>query len=211
MSQIRFDQATLWITPRSPFARRVRLAFLESQITYQEKITDIFNPSAELLAINPVARVPILQFKSGEVLMESHLILQAFYENVTSPLLPKSEAERLNVFFWSALGTGLAEKTVEFYLDSIRPKGIRDPEVAEELNGMMSRILARLDAYLAKNQGPWICGPLLTQADLDLGTGLTYLSLRYTTEWKNRYEQVARYLERLESRPSFVQTLPPPA
>lgn len=211
MSQGSFEQATLWITPRSPFARRVRLAFLESGVDYQEKVCDIFNPSAELLAVNPVARVPILQLKSGEILIESHLILQAFYESCASPLKPQSEEARLSGYLWSAMATGLAEKTVEFYLDTLRPKAQHDTEIAEELNSMMGRILSRLDQALQKQASEWLCGKQLTQADLDMGTALTYLCLRYTTEWKNRYSHAAAYLEKLEKRASFAKTHPPAA
>ncbi len=211
MKQNRFDDCLVWITPRSPFARRVRLAFLEAGLNFREQACDIFHPSAELLGLNPVARVPIVQLKTGEVLIESHLILQSFYEHTESPLRWDSPEEKLAGLFWSGAATGLAEKVVEFYLDTLRPQNIRDSELAEELSAMIARIFGRLDKQLASGPKDWICGKRMTQADLDMGSALTYLCLRYTSEWKNRYQHVAAYLGRLEERPSFQKTVPPAA
>lgn len=89
LGRIDFNQSELFISLRSPFARRVRLALLENQISYKEIVCDVFKPSAELIAVNPLIRVPVLRLQSGAVLIDSNLILQALYETLSdSPLIP---------------------------------------------------------------------------------------------------------------------------
>ena len=50
---IRFHDSTLFISLRSPFARRVRLAFIEHGVRYHEVVEDVFKPSAVLIEANP--------------------------------------------------------------------------------------------------------------------------------------------------------------
>ena len=203
-----FEGCTVWITPRSPFARRVRIALLENQISFHEKICDVFHPSKDLTEVNPLARVPTVQLEDGQVLIDSHLILQSFYERAESALYPKDLSERREMYRWSAVATGLCDKTVEFYIDTLRPKNHQDPEVSEELSQIVGRVLSALETYLSKSKEGWIVSRF-SQADVDMGAALNYLCLRYSSEWKNRFSQCARYLEKLNLRPSFERTQPP--
>jgi len=208
MSKTDFNQATLYISARSPFARRVRLALLENEIPFIEKVYDVFKPEPELIAVNPLARVPALQLKSGEVLIDSNLILQCLYENIESPLKPRVGAELLASYRWSSIGAGLCEKVVEYFLETLRPEPHRDPEVAEELRQISGRVLAELEALLNQSRQGWLVGAALTQADLDVGSALAYLNLRYSTEWMKKFPETSQYLARLEKRDSFQKTRP---
>src|SRR5688572_17224298 len=102
-----FRGGELFYSLRSPFARRVRLAFLESGCPFEEKVCDVFKPTAELLAVNPLGRVPVLRLKSGPILIDSTLILQAFYQAFETPLRPRTDSDQLEIFHWAALSIGL--------------------------------------------------------------------------------------------------------
>ena len=217
-TKVDFNQAELFISPRSPFARRVRLAFLENQISYKEIICDVFQPSAELVAANPLGRVPTLRLASGEVVVDSNLILQAFYESFpltpfASPfasLMPSALVDRIPVYRWQAIAAGFAEKIVEYFLDTLRPQAQQDPEVLEELKTISARVLGEVETTLIANPGHgFLLGNSMTQADVDLACALTYFGLRYSQEWKKNYPRTLLYLAKLEQRPSFVQTCPP--
>src|SRR5438067_2016970 len=133
MAQLDFNQCCLLITPRSPFARRVRLAFLENGVQFEEKTVEILKPNPEYNTINPLGRVPTAILKDGTVLIDSNLILTAFYENRQSPLMPANPAARVRAYRWSAIATGLAEKIVEYFFESQRPQANRDPELLVEI------------------------------------------------------------------------------
>lgn len=203
-----FSESCLYITPRSPFARRVRLAFLESEVSFITEICDVFHPTQELLSLNPLGRVPFLKTKDGDLLIDSNLILQAFYQSVNSPLMPQESAKRFEVFYWGGVMTGLCEKMVEAYLDSLRPQEYQDPDLKKELLEFTDRILEKMEHKLAKNGGQTIVGDHLTQADIDSATALTYFSLRFSKDWKKNFVKTSLYLLNLEAREHFKKTAP---
>lgn len=64
----------------SPFARMVRIALLETgldaRVTKQEvSRAQLYSGESEVLAFNPVGRVPTLELDDGTILTESKLIL----------------------------------------------------------------------------------------------------------------------------------------
>ena len=205
-----FEKSILWISARSPFARRVRLAFREHQLSYEEKVVDVFKPNPELRALNPLVRVPTLQLHTGQVLIDSCLILDAFYQaNPQSALLPRGEAEYLESSRWSGIAVGLCEKTVEYYLETLRPEGQRDAELLDEVKRMVSESLIALETHLKDRL--FVAGEQLTQADLDLGAALNYIALRQSDGWKVSFPRLKTYWDRLAQRESFRATEPPPA
>lgn len=203
-----FHDSMLFVSARSPFARRVRLALLEHGVRFEEKVLDVFKPNPELIALNPLARVPTMRFADGSVLVESEKILETFYRaHPKSPLLPLDEAERVTAHFWSAMALGLCEKTVEYYMETLRPESARDAELLSEIRDIATRVIERFDSFLSDRET--ILPGRVTQADLDMGTALAYFSLRYSAQWKSRYTHASDFLHRLDERPSFQATRPP--
>ena len=203
------NDSRLLISARSPFARRVRLAFLENSIRYEERIMDVFHPTEELLNLNPLGRVPILVLKSGETIIDSSFILKLLYETIQSPLTTSSMGDRLSCYQWSGIALGLCEKIVEYYLGTLLPEPKQDQELFEEAKGIFKRVLRQFENYIGDRE--FIAAGKLTQADLDMGTALAYLSLRGSQKWSLNHPNSARYLQKLQERPSFIKTTPPPA
>ncbi len=206
---IDFNGSTLFISARSPFARRVRVAFLEQGISFQEHVCDVFHPTEELVRVNPLARVPALRLASGQILVDSNLILQFFYENVTSPLGPRIGSDRAEFLRWSALSSGFAEKVVEYFLETQRSPDKQDVEIEAELKAVSERVLTELENTLSAKKGEGLVGGAWSQVDLDMGVVLAYFNLRYSEAWRSRYPHVNTYLITLEERPSFQKTRPP--
>ena len=206
----RFQNSTLIVSARSPFARRVRLAFLENGINYHEKSVDPWMPVAELKTANPLGRVPTLILSSGEISVDSTLILAAFYENFQSPLHPAPGKDRWAASFWSAQAIGLCEKVIEYFLEMSRPESHRDRDLLEEIHAAVDRVLHRLNQQVEK--GDFLTPSFgLTQADLDIGAALAYLDLRYPKDWQSRFPGAVRFWRKLDERPSFQATRPPQA
>jgi glutathione S-transferase len=202
-----FKDCVVIISLRSPFARRVRLALREAGIPHEERVVDVLKPAAELIEKNPLARVPVVALKSGCDLLDSNTILQLFHEAHPSPLFPKPLESRMQVMGWGVLAAGVCEKIVEYYFDTMRP--VRDAELDAETRAIIDRVLARVESAIGSRET--MVGDSLTQADLDLGTMLRYISLRHSDTWRAKFPSSARYLEALEKRPSFRATVPPPA
>lgn len=208
-----FEGSTLFISARSPFARRVRIAFMEHGVAFEEKVLDVFQPQPALWRANPLARVPALQARDGSVLADSSLILETFYEEVQSPFMPAEPAIRREIHRWQAIALGVMEKTVEYYLETLRAKAHQDPEIFAEVGGACDRCLKLLESSLS---GDFLVenGGQPTQADFDIGAALAYLRLRHSSyesaDWPARYPRCASLLQRLELRPAFAKTAPPP-
>lgn len=198
--------STLLISRRSPFARRVRLAFLEAGIEFTERILEVFHPNAELNAINPLGRVPTLILRSGQICVDSHVILARLYEAQGHPYQKYSEAQRHKLDFWTAMGVGLCEKAVEFFFETLKPESHRDPDIRSEMDGAVSRTLALFEQEIGDRET--LLPSNLTQADLDMGTALAYLSFRYSKDWMTQFPSSARYFQSLSRRKSFLATRP---
>jgi glutathione S-transferase len=202
-----FQDSTLLISLRSPFARRVRLALRETGIRHSEQIVDVWKPTEEITARNPLARVPTVVLKSGRILIDSNLILDQLYLAHPHSLAPRDTELRLQMLEAGVLATGMMEKTIEYFFQILRPEAHRDQELMKEAHDVIPRVLTSIENTLESRETYLSCG--LTQADLDVGTALRYLVLRYSADWRGKYPRASRYLERLEDRKAFRETMPP--
>jgi glutathione S-transferase len=209
LDRAHLENGTLYVTPRSPFARRVRLAFLENGISYQEVMLDLMgNPHLEYFRVNPVKKVPAWELASGETLIDSNQILNVLYRSIESPLATRGN-ELIESAYWTGLAVGLCERLVEYFFEGLRPAAQRDAELLEEIHTAISEALSRLETHLQANSRETLLAGGLRQVDLDMGAALDYLALRYSGDWKRQYPLSSEYLDYLSIRPSFLKTQPP--
>lgn len=202
-----FHHCTLYLSPRSPFARRVRVAFLEQDLSFREIILDVLKPNLDLIKVNPLARVPTVVLQSGMTLFESHLILQAFYDRHPHPLYPKDIKNQLDLFHWSALATGIADKAIEYFFESSRPKEQQDQDWLSEIGLVTRSTFTSFEDALKKR--PFLLGETISQADLDLAIVMEYFSLRVGPSWQQAFPELAKWVNRMGNRESLQKTKPP--
>ena len=64
----------------------------------------------------------------------------------------------------------------------------------------MSRLLGERD---------WFVGDGLTYADIAVGSTVRYLDVRFPeNDWRARHANLAVFSDRIETRPSFAETVP---
>ena len=65
----------------------------------------------------------------------------------------------------------MCEKTVEYYLEKLRPENLRDAETLAEIDGILNRALTKFEEWLASSPSGFLVenGGEPTQADFDLG------------------------------------------
>jgi glutathione S-transferase len=193
---------------RSPFARRVRLAFREHNIKYEEKMIDVFNLPPEYEKINPLERVPALVLKTGETLVDSNVILRCLYDQYPdSTFIAKGDRERVLSLKWSGIAYGICEALVQYFLETQRPKEIQSEVVLTDSKRIFKNTLESFEDFIEDR--PNITGGSLTQSDLDMGAALAYFELRYDSKFAVRYPKAFAYFEKLQARPSFQETKPP--
>jgi glutathione S-transferase len=206
MALIDFQEATVYSSTRSPYGRRVRLAFIENNVPYMEEMRDVWKFDADYAEINPVHRVPTVVLYSGQVLVESSLILDLFYRTPSRTLRYLAPEETMTGYYWSGLFLGIMDKTIEYFLETLRAEGSRDPEIMADLPQVVVRVLSRFEAEIGRRNT--LFADRLTQADLDIGSALGYLEFRLGAKVLKDHPNTERYFRGLESRPSFQGTKP---
>jgi len=195
----------------SPYVRKVRVVMAEKKLDFQLVLEDPWSAD-EVLKANPLGKVPCLVMEGGEAVFDSRVIVE--YLDTLSPvgkLIPPSGRERIEVRTWEALSDGVLDAAVNARMEQVWP-GRSD---AQRSRAWVDRQLSRVDTALAamsKGLGdkPWCMGIPFTLADVAVGCALGYLDFRFPAiAWRDRHANLARLSDKLATRPSFADTLPP--
>jgi glutathione S-transferase len=195
----------------SPYVRKVRIVMAEKKLDYQHELEDVW-ASDKILASNPLGKVPCLVLPGGEAIFDSRVIVE--YLDTRSPvsrLIPESSRERIEVRTWEALADGILDAAILARLEQHWPG-----RTAEQRSpAWVERQLQKVEASLAAiSQGlgdkPWCSGIHLSLADIAVGCALGYVSYRFPQiDWRGARPNLAKLAEKLDARPSFIDTLPP--
>lgn len=197
----------LYCSKTSPYARKVRVVAHELGLSdlIEEILTDPFDPSPELLAANPLSRVPTLVTEKGEALPDSTVIieyLQTRGRGLTA--LPRGSKR------WSALrrekvADGVINAAFATVLEKRRPEGIRHVAFLDRQADVIRRSIAVLDLEAAElsNEAP-------STVEITTGVSLAYLDLRMPyIEWRKGHEPLDRWFTSFAQRESMLATVPP--
>jgi glutathione S-transferase len=196
----------------SPYVRKVRVVMAEKKLDYQLVIEDVWGSDA-ILKSNPLGKVPCLVMEGGEAVFDSRVIVE--YVDTLSPvgkLIPPSGRERVEVRTWEALADGLCDALL-----LARMEATWGPREGARCPAWIDRQMSRADSTLkAMSAGlgdkPWCNGNHFTLADVAVGCALDYLSFRFGhVDWRAEHANLARLVEKLEARQSFIDTAPPRA
>ncbi len=205
----------LFYSVRSPFARRVRVAFSRLGLSFETREISVFEPTAEFLSANPLGTVPALLVrgpsadpKDAVALGDSDAILEYLHENYGGKIWSSDLAVRARVRAASVLAVGLMTETVRWFLENQRPSPSAEWN-AEYLENI-DRTLAAINAQPWKSL-PWKVSDFqLTQAGYDLAIALDYMQLRLRGfDWQTKYPELARFQEIHRSRQDLASSLPP--
>lgn len=205
----------LFYSLRSPFARRVRIAFQRLGLAFEAREENVFEPTGELLASNPLATVPVLVVNgktglhSDQIrIPDSATILEYLHENHGERIWPSELALRARVRAASTLAEGLMSETVRWFLEQQRanPSAEWSAEYLENIDRTLAAI-----ASTSLKAPPWKISDIqLTQAAYDLIVALEYLQLRLKgLDWKAKYPELALFMESHRVRQDVAPTSPP--
>jgi len=195
----------------SPYVRKVRVVMVEKKLDFQLVLEDPWNAD-EVLKANPLGKVPCLVMEGGEAVFDSRVIVE--YLDTLSPvgkLIPPSGRERVEVRTWEALSDGVLDAAVAARMEQVWS----GRSEAQRSQAWIDRQMSRVDtALVAMSKGlgdkPWCMGIHFTLADIAVGCALGYLNFRFPAiDWRERHANLARLSDKLATRPSFTDTLPP--
>lgn len=201
----------LIVSLTSPYARKVRIVLAEKKIDCPLEEDVPWNADTRVGDYNPLGKVPVLELDDGSTLYDSRVIAE-YLDNISpvSRILPQENRLLIATRRWEALADGIVDAAVAIVLEKRRPDDKQMPEVIARQRGKIDRGLAALAADLADRQ--WCNGVSYSLADIAVGACLGYLDFRFPEiDWRDSHPNLASLLERLMTRPSFADTLPPAA
>jgi glutathione S-transferase len=195
----------------SPYVRKVRIVMAEKKLDYQFVLEDVWGADA-ISKSNPLGKVPCLVLEGGEAVFDSRVIVE--YMDTRSPvsrLIPESSRERTEVRTWEALADGLLDASILARMEQTwvhRGEEQRSQAWIERQLGKVNACVAAMSTGLADK--PWCSGIHLTLADIAVGCALGYLDFRYPDiAWRASYPNLVKLSDKLATRASFIDTLPP--
>jgi glutathione S-transferase len=192
----------------SPYVRRVALSLAQLEVEFEHLPWSVGKDQMRIREFNPLGRVPVVVLPSGEVLIESSIILDWFDEQAGPErrLLPAAGAPRRAVQDWLALSTGTLDKGIQIVYDAVfKPAEKLHEPWLQRCREQTRGALAELDRRCAeRGDAPWLVGDAISQADITLASFITYLRDAAGFELSACPALRAR-LERLESLPLFAR------
>ncbi len=163
----------------SPFVRRVAVSLRVLDIAFEHRNLSVGKDQAQIRALNPLGRVPVLVLPTGECLIESAMILDHL-DALAGPehaLLPPAGEGRRVAQQWLALSAGAIDKGIQLVYEQVfRPQDKRHMPWIERCLEQMHGALAELDARCAAIAGNnWRVDGRIGQADITLACVTTYL------------------------------------
>jgi len=183
----------------------------EKKLDYRMDVENVWSPDTKIQQYNPLGKVPCLVMEDGGALFDSRVIVE--YLDTLSPvarLIPQSGRDRAAVKCWEAIADGVLDACVAIVKEKQRPEAQQSPDW---ISRQYSKIHASLDA-MDKSLGEhaYCMGINYSLADVAVGCALGYLELRFATlDWREGHANLTRLFEKLMTRNSFIDTVPPAA
>jgi glutathione S-transferase len=195
----------------SPYVRKVRIVMAEKKLDYQHELEDVWT-SDKIMASNPLGKVPCLVLAGGEALFDSRVIVE--YLDTRSPvsrLIPEGSRERIEVRTWEALADGIVDAAILARLEQTWAGRSDEQRCAAWIERQLHKVDVSIDAVsTGLADKPWCSGIHLSLADIAVGCALDYLAFRFPqSDWRAKHANLARLADKLNARPSFIDTLPP--
>lgn len=200
----------LLTSPTTPFGRKVRLAAAIKGVGGQIEIVKAdTNPpgNAELMADNPLGKIPVLILDDGTRIFDSAVICE-YIDTLGGPdaprLIPANGLERWKTLTLAALADGMAEAGVLiFYERLLRPV---EQHNADWVARQQSKVDAALD-YFEKNPPAWNRSP--DYSHIALAAALGHLDLRHEKRWRIDRPRLVNWIDHFENAvPEYAATRP---
>lgn len=202
----------LFVTPTSPYARKIRIVLAEKRIDCEIVVVpSLAAPESPVPAYNPLGKVPTLVLDDGQALYDS-VVIAGYLDNKTpvAHLIPQDNYSRALVRRWEALGDGVCDAAVAVVMELRRDEDKQDRSVIDRQKLKAERGLQAMSRDLG--DGKWCMGESFTLADVAIGCALAYVDLRLPEfRWKEDFPNLGKLYQKLMARASFKDTAPPVA
>lgn len=194
----------LYFSPASPYARKVLACAIARGLDPQIEIipTNPHTSPAELLAANPLSKIPCLITSDGMALFDSPVIVE-FLDSLdgTLPLFPRSGGPRWRALKEQALADGIMDAAVGRRMEQARPQETARDAVMARHKDAVARALDVLE------QDP--PHQTLDVGSISVACALGYLTLRFSGEpWREGHPKLTAWFAQFGLNPCIARTKP---
>jgi len=199
----------LYVSPASPFARKVSITVAELGLgarMVQEPVTVTpVSRNDEAARGNPLVKIPTLLLDDGTSLFDSPVICEYLDHLSGAPrLFPAPGPARWSALRRQALADGLMDAAIlQRYEQTLRPEALRWPDW---IAGQAAKVTGALDAMEAEAAG---YGAAFDIGHVACACALGYLDFRYDQlHWRTGRPALDAWFAAISRRPSMVATMP---
>lgn len=199
----------LYGSKTSPFARKVRVLAEELRLNdlIEEVQTDPFNPPAELLAANPLSKIPTLVTEKGEALPDSSLIVEYLMTRGQGVAMLPRGSKRWPALRRARVAEGIIEAAVATLLEKRRPESIIYPAFLDRQSQIILRSIEMLNLEVGA-----LTEDTPSIVEITVGVALAYLDFRMPyLDWRTNHDALLAWYQKFSQRPSMLNTQPPAA
>ncbi|HKD48251.1 MAG TPA: glutathione S-transferase [Rhizomicrobium sp.] len=189
----------------SPYVRRTAISLRMMGLDFELSQLSVFRNFDEFKAISPVVKAPSLVTDSGQVLMESTLILE--YAERLAPsksLMPADAAEYVKTQHLIGFALAANEKTVQMvYEKSQRPTEKYHQPWFDRVSGQLQRAYGELER---ETPAGWFGANKPNQADITVAVAWRFTQSRFPEVVTSAvHPKLAAHSARAEVLPPFAE------
>ncbi len=190
----------------SPYVRKVMACAIARGL--EERIEKVAtNPHAsppELLADNPLSKVPTLVTDEGKAIFDSPVICEYLDSLGDAPkLFPADPPMRWTALTLQAVADGIMDAAVGRRMQVSLPQDEGRQAYDARQKAAIDRSLALLEREVAALEGP------LTIASIAVACALGYLDFRFGHEpWREAHPKLAAWFAKASEAPALAKTVP---
>lgn len=192
------------VSSTSPYSSKVRMAAAYADIPLEAVAVETSHPTEELLAANPLGKIPVLIADDGETIFDSRAITQYLNRLSGNRLFPRNPAKRTDAERLEALADGIADCA----LAHVYERRSRPEEIVHQpwLDKQWGKVVRALDAL---NANPPKLGRKINGGHIALRAALGYLELRFAGKWEKGRGRLKRWAVRFDDKfPELKALLP---
>lgn len=195
----------------SPFVRRVGIALTLYGMTFEHRPWSTFGDVDKIRPYSPVTRVPTLVLDDGDVLIESHAMLD-YLDNIVGPeraMFPREEPARHRAIKVAALATSLGDKVVSLFYEKRLHSEVSQLWI-DRCRAQIAGVLAALEQGRAGRQTTYWFGDRIGHADIAVAVVLRFVSeVHADIVSLADYPALKAHSEHCEALPVFVEIQQP--
>jgi len=185
----------------SPYSTKVRMGAHFAGLDAQAVTADTNADPAELLAANPLGKIPTLVTDDGLAVYDSRAIMNYIDRQTKGSLYPRNAAKRTEVDVLEATADGICDSLLAIvYERRSRPEEkVHQPWIDRQWQ-KVERALDHLEVNMPR------LGKKPNAGHFALAAMLRYIELRFAGKWQRGRPKLKRFLSRFEAVfPDYAQ------